>query len=146
MFGASRTLTESELVEARQALRALHSTHADSLRLRVLEGGAERDVAIPASVLEPLLEILTLLSRGEEPAVLSRDEELTTQEAADIINVSRPTLVRLLEEGKIPFYRIGSHRRLRMSDLLKYREERDRASIEALRQLAEEEEALGLRS
>lgn len=69
---------------------------------------------------------------------------ITMQDAADMLNVSRPTLVKMLEDGKIPYQQVGTHRRLRLADVVAYREERSRDRMEALRELIREEEELGL--
>ena len=83
------------------------------------------------------------LARGQSVAVLHYDEELTTQQAADLLQVSRPYLVRLLEEGQIPYHQVGTHRRIYLRDLLAYKEQRDRRRA-SLRELRRASEALGL--
>jgi len=70
--------------------------------------------------------------------------ELTTQEAADLLNVSRPHLVKLLEDGALPFHRTGKHRRIRFADLMQYKETRDRASEDAMAELAKQAQALAM--
>lgn len=120
---------------ARQAIAALTAA-----------GGSDPTmVAVPASAREAVLQVLLLLAAGHTPRVLAAEEELSTQEAAQLLNMSRPTLVKRLEEGEIPFHWVGSHRRLSVVDVLRYRETRDRACIQALQELVAEEEALGLR-
>ena len=72
------------------------------------------------------------------------DDEMTTQEAADYLNVSRPYLIRLLDEGKIPSRLVGSHRRVRKADVFSYDEEISRFRKQGLAELAEEGQRLGL--
>ena len=70
--------------------------------------------------------------------------ELTTQEAANILNVSRPHMVKLLEEGKLPFHKTGRHRRVLFADLMQYKAQREKESNEALQELADISQNLGL--
>ena len=99
-------------------------------------------------VVGPLLKVLLqaseALARGLTVRVVAVDEELTTQQAADILGVSRPYLIRLLESGKIPFTKVGTHRRVRMTDLLAYKEQRDAERREALQELTRTSQELGL--
>ncbi|MEG4346155.1 excisionase family DNA-binding protein [Microcoleus sp. A003_D6] len=75
---------------------------------------------------------------------MRHNRELTTQQAADIINVSRPFLVKLLDEGAIPYIKVGSHRRIQFKDLIIYKEHRDRKRRKLLDQLIEMTEEAGL--
>jgi excisionase family DNA binding protein len=68
--------------------------------------------------------------------VMTRDDSVTTQQAADLLNVSRPYLLRLLDEGRIPFRKTGKHRRLRIENVLSFKEERDKNRRAGLRELS----------
>lgn len=110
----------------------------------ILADSAGRRLELPASVFRVLVDVVRALARGQSVAVLHYDEELTTQQAADLLQVSRPYLIRLLEEGKIPYHMVGTHRRVYLRDLLAYKALRDRRRGEALRELRRASEALGL--
>ncbi|MNP74817.1 Helix-turn-helix domain protein [compost metagenome] len=88
--------------------------------------------------------ILSELALGNAVKVVPIHAELTTQEAADLLNVSRPHLVKLLDEGVIPHTKTGRHRRVRFADLMAYKELRDRASREAMDELAAQAQELGM--
>lgn len=96
---------------------------------------------IPLSVYLLLERILEVLARGDAITVVPVGKELTTQQAANILNVSRQYVVRLLNDGRIPYRRTGTHRRIRMEDLLAYKRQRDRdrmASLDDLSQLSQD--------
>lgn len=105
----------------------------------------ERDrIKIPPSVHKILLKVVQEMASGNAIAVVPVHHELTTQEAAELLNVSRPHVVKLLEEGAIPYHLVGTHRRVRFDDLISYRERRSERRKEILTALAEENEELGL--
>ena len=106
--------------------------------------GAHSDLAVerPAPAGELLLEILEDMAAGSAVAVLRSDDELTTQQAADFLNVSRPFLVGLLEAGTVPFRKVGTHRRVRSEDLRRYKDATDEARRRALDELAADAQEL----
>ena len=83
-------------------------------------------MTLPDEVHDVLLQVVQALSQGLAISVAPLHAVLTTQQAADMLNISRPTLVKLLQEGEIPFEQPGRHRRVRLADLLAY-QERSRA-------------------
>ncbi len=93
-------------------------------------------IAIPESVFYVLARVAEVLARGDAVTVVPVEKEITTQQAADILNVSRQYLVRLLDEGKIPFTKTGTHRRIRMEDALHFKLKRDTDREAALTELA----------
>jgi excisionase family DNA binding protein len=109
-----------------------------------LIGPRGEEVILPASVYRALRQLVHMLAQQQSVAVVSVERELTTQEAADLLNVSRPYLVRLLEGGEIPFMRTGAHRRVRLGDVLAYKRRRDTARGDALDRLAQLNQELGL--
>lgn len=119
------TPSESDTALARVSGQRLaaHLGHADGLRLEVRSDSASEELILPPSALRLLQSILNELGQGNAVTLTPLRAELTTQQAADLLNVSRPHLVKLLDEGAMPSHRVGSHRRVRLSDLLAYREE-----------------------
>lgn len=110
--------------EARTALRRLTRVASSDIRVWLkIEGPSIRPqwVEIPRAALDGLLDLLAHLSRQTPIAILPLEAELSTSRAAAFLCVSRPSLVALLEAGKIPFRVIGSHRRVRVADLVAYR-------------------------
>jgi excisionase family DNA binding protein len=107
----------------------------------VVVGADGNHIELPASALEALRKVVEAMSRGESVTVIPHDKQLTSQEAADILFVSRPHLIKLLDRGDLPFHRVGTHRRIRIEDVLAYRERRDaeqRAALNELTRLSEE--------
>jgi excisionase family DNA binding protein len=98
---------------------------------------------IPESVIYGLARIAEVLARGDALAIVPIGAEVTTQQAADLLNVSRQYFVRLLDEKKIPFVRTGSHRRLRIEDVLAYKAKRDVERDAGLAELARLTEEYG---
>jgi excisionase family DNA binding protein len=98
-------------------------------------------VELPRSAVEALKVVIDALTRGRSVTLVSEDKEFTSQEAADMLHVSRPHLIKLLDQGEIPFHHVGSHRRLRVEDVFAYRERRDaerKAALAELTRLSEE--------
>ena len=115
-----------------------------ALTLSVASDHARETVELPPSVAALLLEILEDMAAGSAVAVLRRDAELTTQQAADYLNVSRPFLVGLLEAGDVPFRKVGTHRRVRFEDLRRYKHTTNAARRGALDELAADAQELGM--
>ena len=109
-----------------------------------LVGPEDETIALPEAAFRLLKEVIHQLNRGHAVAIVPVQMELTTQQAADLLNVSRQYLVRLLEQGKIPFHRTGTHRRIKFDDLMEYKRQRDAARREGLRRLTQLTEELGL--
>jgi excisionase family DNA binding protein len=112
--------------------------------LIVPEGGGAEPVEVPSSVVRLLAEVLDHVGRGEAVRVVVDDEEITTGQAADLLGVSRPYLVGLVDRGEIPSRKVGARRRLRLVDVLLYREIDRARRLGAARDLAAEAQELGL--
>jgi excisionase family DNA binding protein len=95
-------------------------------------------IALPDRLYRILIKILDDLADGKAVSLTSAAQEMTTQEAASFLGVSRQFLVRLLDQGKIPFHRAGTHRRVYFQDLISFRKERDRRRHEAIEQMAQD--------
>jgi excisionase family DNA binding protein len=138
--------SESEAVLARETFQILaaRSPAAGPLRLGVLDGPDGQTLQIPAPAGQMLLRILEEMARGNSMALTPVHAELTTQEAAEMLNISRPSLIQLLDEGKIEFRRVGTHRRVRFNALLAYKRrlESDRRAV--LAELAAYDQELGI--
>jgi excisionase family DNA binding protein len=92
-------------------------------------------IGIPASAFHALRLVVDAMSRGQTVVLAPQAEELTSQQAADLLRVSRPHLVKLLDEEEIPFHRVGTHRRIRLEDVLAYRSTRSQNRHEKLDEL-----------
>lgn len=116
------------------ALSRLLRDHPEGDRAQIRLDG--EDLILPRSALDLLRKLLAEMAQGNAVTIMPTHAELTTQQAADILNVSRPHLIKLLESGEIPFSHVGTHRRIRYQDLLAYKAECDRKSEEAMDELA----------
>ncbi|UCH26326.1 MAG: helix-turn-helix domain-containing protein [Trueperaceae bacterium] len=137
---------ERECDLARQASRQLapHLASGEPLTLYLGPDAAAETLTIPAPALQLLQQILQQMATGHAITLTPLQAELTTQQAADLLNVSRPYLVGLLEEGKIPHRKVGSHRRVLSRDVLDYRARFEAQRQEVLRELAKQAQELEL--
>lgn len=129
--------SEADVEQARESSRTL-SKYADVDRVQLsLRGsnGETDDLVLPGNVLQILLDVLSEMSRGNAISLIPQHQELSTQEAANLLNVSRPFLVGLLEKGAIPFRKVGAHRRVLLTDIMSYREKTTRRRTQALDEL-----------
>lgn len=101
-------------------------------------------VHLPKTAIDGLIEMLHAVAHGEEASVVRTPREVTTQQAATVLNVSRPTVVKLIDDGVLPARRVGSHRRVMLSDLLDYRDKVVADRRAALDEMARDAEELGL--
>lgn len=118
----------------------LEHPHIDRAQVRL----DQHDLILPRAALDLLRKLLAEMAQGHAVTIVPVHAELTTQEAADMLNVSRPYLVKLLREEQIPHAMVGSHRRVRLHDLLAYKQRQDERSGEALEKLAEQAQELDM--
>ena len=139
--------SEAEAGVAKETSRLLASRlkKGAAMQLRILDDdGAKATVNLPAPAVGLLLRILEEMARGNAVTIIPVHAELTTQEAADMLNMSRPSLIQLLEEGKIEYRRVGTHRRVRFEALMKYKRHADEERRAVLDELAAYDQELGL--
>jgi excisionase family DNA binding protein len=120
---------------SRRLFRVIGASQRETCVVR-FESAPDEPVVLPAAVVRLLGALLTELAKGNAVTLMPHHAELTTQEAADLLNISRPFLVRLLEEGQLPHHKVGTHRRVRFADLMTYKRHRDAESEVALSELA----------
>lgn len=131
--------TEHDRELARNSLKVLSAV------FKPTEKGVEEDhvefllddqvVSLPASAVKMLLSLLDQMAKGNPVSLVPMHAELTTQQAADALNVSRPFLIKLLENGQLPFRKVGTHRRIYFADLMEYKRVNQEKRLEALAEL-----------
>ena len=111
-----------DVEEAKVSSRTLAKyADADRVKLRIESQKETDELILPGPVMQLLLDILSEMSKGNAINLMPIHAELSTQDAANILNVSRPYLVKLLESDEIPFHKVGSHRRVYAKDILEYK-------------------------
>ncbi|MHB1731491.1 MAG: helix-turn-helix domain-containing protein [Leptospirillum sp.] len=110
---------------------------------KIVSSGGE-SIVLPEPLFELLQEVVEILAKGDAVSIVPVHKELTTQQAADLLNVSRPYLVSLLEKGEIPFTKTGGHRRIKFADLMGYKNKRDEERRKKLAELTKLSEEYGL--
>lgn len=140
--------TEADAKVARESVQQLGrilETGGAETRFRFRpEGDAEQTVTLPVTAVRLLKDILDKMALGHGVTVVSLPDELSSQQAADLLNVTRPYLIGLLEEGKIPSRLDGNHRRIRLDDLVAYKRQDDAERLEALGELVAQAQELGM--
>ncbi len=151
----NRLPTEAESRMAQESNRRLEplvleldtddsSSRAVEVELRIEGRGTDRPLKVPVSVLKILSAALEEMAQGHAVILTPVREELTTQEAADLLNVSRPFVCKLLDEGAIPHRKVGRHRRVLRSDLLDYKRRTTTAREAVLDELTAQAQELGM--
>lgn len=110
----------------------------------VVDGEPLDGISLPPFAVRLLLQGLSEIGRGRAVRMIPHEAELSTQEAAELLNLSRPYVVRLIDEGKIPSHKVGTHRRVRLDDLLAYKTASDFDRLEALKNLVAEAQELNM--
>jgi excisionase family DNA binding protein len=138
--------SEADAALAKETGRVLASRLRDDelMRLRIIDGPSTETVRLPAAAVRLLVRILEEMARGNAVTVIPVQAELTTQEAADMLNISRPSLIQLLDQTKIEYRRVGTHRRVRFDALMKYKRQAETARRAVLAELAAYDQELGI--
>ena len=138
---STESLQPTEAVSAlaadasRRLFRLVGANTKDTCAVR-FEGAPGDVVILPAVAMRLLAALLAELAKGNGVTLIPLNAVMTTQEAADLLNVSRPFLVGLLEDGKLPHHKVGAHRRVMLADLMTFKRRQDAESETALRELA----------
>ena len=137
LHGRLPSRPEREAANRLREILAASAADAATVSLRTgLDASRDADIVLTPALSAMLMEVLGVIGRGDAVTLLPVSRRLTTQQAADILDVSRPFLIGLLERGAIPFEHVGRHRRIRAEDVLAYRDQRDRRRNAALSDLA----------
>ena len=134
--------TEEDSSLARESSRSLSSLTNSNLNVHIRD--TNEDIVLPASAVRLLVDLLSAMADGDAVTLIPIHAELTTQQAADFLGVSRPFLVKLLEEGKLPFNKVGTHRRVQFRDLMDYKRQIDDQRQKTLDELAAQAQELDM--
>ena len=138
--------TKSERKVAQVSFSALVSAieqlRTDNAEIEIEE--TKDKIVVPVRALELLSDILKAMSQGKPISIVPIATEVTTQKAAEILGCSRPFIVKLLEEGKIEYTKVGKHRRIKFEDVLKYKQQMKEAQKKHLIEIMNFDEEVGL--
>ncbi|MBL8165170.1 MAG: helix-turn-helix domain-containing protein [Anaerolineae bacterium] len=115
------TERESNLARTSKQLLSRYARTDQPLALRVADDEHAESIELPAAAVTLLMDILGAMASGQGVTLIPENAELTTAQAADALNVSRPYLIKLLENGQIPYRKVGKHRRIRLEDVMNYK-------------------------
>ncbi|RAU16657.1 DNA-binding protein [Nitrincola tibetensis] len=128
-----------------QELSAVIQSGGEAQLINVIDGmGKNHEITIPSSALRLMIEVLTQLGEGNSVNITPIHAELTTQEGADILNMSRPTFIKLLDSGEIPFSRKGNRRKVSFSAIMQYKRNLENLRLETLNELSALDQELGM--
>lgn len=143
-----RIPSESEIelsISSSRILSSVQNSDSSTQTIKVKsENGEEQSLSIPTVAYEMLIDILSQMAQGNAVTLIPVHAELSTQQAANILNVSRPYLIKLLESGEIPYYKVGKHRRILAQELYNYKSGIDTKRSQTLDELTALTQELGL--
>lgn len=132
-------------LQGQRALAAYLETRTKTQRIQIFDHKNQaHQLELPTSALRLLVDISAELAEGNAVKIVPVHAELMTQQAADLLGVFRPHLVKVLEDGELPFHKTGKHRRVRFDDLMQFKARRDQISEHAMAELAEQAQELGM--
>jgi excisionase family DNA binding protein len=137
--------SEQEIQLAQESSRTLaaFTSGGNALRLNISNGDVE--ITLPPSAVRLLVDILTNMAEGNAVTLIPIHTELTTQQAAELLNVSRKFLIdELLEKGIVPFRKVGTHRRILFKHLMDYKQEHQAKRVAAIDKMVQLDQSLGL--
>jgi excisionase family DNA binding protein len=147
-FPETVTPTEAEAQIAQETSRRLAKflvrKRNKPFRLRIEPDNEPEEVVIPVSAFRLLNDILTQMAKGNAVTLIPVHAELTTQQAADLLNVSRPFLIEQLQKNAIPYRKVGTHRRILFKDLMEYKQKMDENRLKALEELSAQAQELDM--
>ncbi len=144
------TLTHRQLPPTPRDAAIARSTHKalspyggtdQPLKLRVRDSEQDRPIELPAGAVDLLMRVLEAMAAGQGVTLIPESAELTTVQAADVLNISRPFLIKLLDQKAIPHRKVGKHRRILMEDVMAYKNAIDRERELVLEQLTRDAQA-----
>ena len=138
------TVREAEIARSSGRILARHAGTNRPLMLNLTDDEGERSIELPTGAVSLLAHALEAMAAGRGVTLVPEHVELTTVQAADVLNVSRPHLIKLLDEKTIPYRRVGTHRRIRMEDVMAYKSAVDREREEILDRLTREAQEDGM--
>jgi len=125
-----------------ETIKHLDSILSSDIFPAKLVGTDGKEISLPDAVYSIMRQAVHLMASGQAVSLVPLERELTSQQAADILNVSRPFLIKLLDQGEIPYIKVGSHRRIQFQDLMAYKQQRGlkrRQSLQELTQFSQDE-------
>ena len=141
----SVAVTKAEAETAHEAAEMLERFARQNRDVRLLvEGSSETSVPLPAKAVDMMLTVLESMAEGKSLAIIPLESELTTGQTADFLNVSRPFVCKLIDEGRLPARMINRHRRVKFSDVVAFEEKSQQERYAALEEMAREATELGL--
>lgn len=133
----STSTLEHTVLPPEESLDSLHALLSSLEAPTVLTAPNGEHLILPSAVFTVLRDVVAAMAQGAAVTIASVHQRVSTQEAADLLGISRPTLVKLLESGEMPYEQPGRHRRLRLPDVLKYRDQRSVQTRSALDRMVE---------
>jgi len=130
------TATETEAAIARKAAERLQSVAEAQQDITIHIEGSKIAVPLPARAVELMFTVLTAMANGQPISVIPQQAELSTKQAADFLNVSRPFVVKLIDEGKLPARKVNRHRRIKFADLVEFEKQSQVERGQALAEMA----------